>query len=407
VFLEQLLKSAGWSYKIVTDEEAFEDELRSGAYSQYALFAEHEHLDEHAQKELREAVFRGEGLLDASRGDRRRRGLNEALGITRSGEPGDEDENEWYHWRAEDWRDSGFNTLFGGTAGGSNSGGWPTHHEPPRSISLELFDAALGPVGSASIAFPEDIERVTLSGARAIGRFQGMPIPYNTAVTTYTYGQGRSVHVGYDLLAEATRAGSASLHASLLKSALEYVKANLDQPRVGQVVPLHLVLTNKGLATPGRVVLPMPAGAAIVDAGTAQASNGTLTWTFDLAKDQRLELDAWVRLPATVGTASFDALVQTGTGSSYVDHTHAKLDLQTNARATIADARALAGSSPTFVKVRYWLDNAQFWLDRNKPYAALASLLAATDELIKCRHAQSAPLRLMIDQAIWDVSRRL
>jgi len=76
------------------------------------------------------------------------------------------------------------------------------------------------------------------------------------------------------------------------------------------------------------------------------------------------------------------------------------LDITTNVWHTLA--LQCQGNQITF-----WLDNAQFWLDRNQPYAALASLLAATDELIKCPHAQSAPLRLMIDQAIWDVSRRL
>ena len=55
----------------MTDEDAFTRELRSGGYSAYALFSEHEKLDEQVQDELREAVYRGEGLLVAGAHDQR------------------------------------------------------------------------------------------------------------------------------------------------------------------------------------------------------------------------------------------------------------------------------------------------------------------------------------------------
>jgi len=80
-FLENLLEQEGWTYTIVTNDDAFTNELRSGGYTVYALFAEQEKLDTQVQEELREAIFRGEGLVVAGAHDDRHQHLNDALGI--------------------------------------------------------------------------------------------------------------------------------------------------------------------------------------------------------------------------------------------------------------------------------------------------------------------------------------
>jgi hypothetical protein len=80
-FLDKILKKAGWSYTITDTAEDFARELRTSGYSVYALFTEHEKLAEQVQKELREAVFRGEGLLEAGSNDQRQGRVDEALGI--------------------------------------------------------------------------------------------------------------------------------------------------------------------------------------------------------------------------------------------------------------------------------------------------------------------------------------
>ncbi|MGH7461032.1 MAG: hypothetical protein ACREMA_08385, partial [Longimicrobiales bacterium] len=80
-FLEKLLTREGWSYTIVTDPETFTWELRSGEYNAYALFSESAKLAERVQMELREAVYRGEGLLEAGAHDQRHQNFDDALGI--------------------------------------------------------------------------------------------------------------------------------------------------------------------------------------------------------------------------------------------------------------------------------------------------------------------------------------
>jgi hypothetical protein len=83
-FIETLLDSQGWSYTIVTHQEAFTRELRSGGYVVYALFSEQEKLKEQVQKELREAIYRGEGLVIAGPHDKRHH-FDEVLGIKYKG----------------------------------------------------------------------------------------------------------------------------------------------------------------------------------------------------------------------------------------------------------------------------------------------------------------------------------
>ena len=361
--LEGLLQASGWSYRIVTEEEDFEREMNSGAYNLYALLGQHERPDERTRKALREAVFRGDGLLVAT-GDDEGDNLEEALGVKLAG-------------------------------------------EIPHTSAVEVFDPTLGVTGTASFALAEEGVRAKLAGAQAIGRFQGVGSPFNVAVSTYQYGHGKSVHIGYRALAEATVAGSGSLHANLLKNGLEYITPTFTHVRAQEVVPLHLVLTNRGVATAGQVKLTLPAGVTLVDGGMAQVAGNVLSWSFNLALAQQLTFDAWVRLPSVTGPVAFDALIQTGTTGAFVDYTHATLTLNTAALATLAQARALAATDRTFAPIIFWLDTAQFWLDHHRPDFALATLLEVTDELIACPQPRASDLRLEVDEVIWSVSRGL
>jgi hypothetical protein len=368
-FLQTLLEASGWSYKIVTEPEEFERELHSGAYNEYAILAQRERLNAQTRDELREAVFRGEGLLfsigdhpdddDEFHGD-----LDRALGIRRAGELHD-------------------------------------------SRGVVLGSSLLGLSGSASFAFDEDVAAVKLDGAQLAGQFEGSRRPLATAVTTYSYGQGRSVYIDYRLLAEAAQAGSSSLHANLLEKALEFVQPGFAQPYSGEVVPLQVTLVNQGVATPGLVQLPLPSGVTPVDPGTAQVTNGSLRWTFNLAVNQQLTVGAWIRLPNLPGPVPFNADIETGTSGKYVDYTHVTLTLNASAAATLGEASALASANRDLFAVRPWLTLAQFWVDRGRNDFAVASLIAATDELIECPAPQANALRVEVDQVIWTLSRTL
>jgi hypothetical protein len=404
-FLEALLRQEGWSYTVVTDEESFEQDVLSGDYDEYALFAERLKLEDQMQKVVREAVNRGEGLLDADEHDEdEEAGLADALGIQFAGRQSD-------------------------------------------ATSVQFLGTGLPEAGTMVLSFPRDALRARVDGAQVAALFPGLGSDrgwgdmadangqragwrgwdwggfhgggdgiLDAAVTTNDFGQGQSVYAGYDLLAEATQAGAASLEASALADSLTHIMPSLSSLHAGEVIPLHLSLQNQGIATSGQVVMTLPAGVTVVDPGAGTVSNGALTWPFTLAVGQTADLYAWVQLPDASGQTAFDALIQTSDNGTFTDYGHATFTASTSAYATIADALSLAGASREFRESQFWLQTAQRWLGHNEPRRALASLLAATDELQEKQPpqssqaadaAQAAQLRLDIDQAIWTLSRQV
>lgn len=368
-YLEGLLDEAGWSYTLVETAEAFARELNSGGYAVYALFAEHEKLSEQTQKALREAVHRGEGLLLGGRHDQRNGRLEPALGIEYRGK------------------------LAGA-----------------QGVSVQ--ESALHPAGGEDFMLADKALRIELAGAEPLGSFSGASkVPADgTAVTAYDYGEGRSVYVGYDLLAEAALGEGDTLHGRLILAGLAHVHPEELEPFAGGVMPLRLVLTNEGIATPGRVLVRLPAGSAVVDASAGapdpDAAVPTWIWPYSLAEEQTVVLDLWVRLPEDGMAISLEALVQTGIEPEFEDYETVNLlitpQLHTGLGAAIGE---LAAASDKALKtVLNDLRLAQRQLDAADHEAALAYLLKATDRLMDMPGAEAYSIRLMLDRAIWEVA---
>jgi len=398
-FVTELLQSAGLSYTLVTTAESFVTQLHTGAYSQFALLANHVELRSETRKELREAVFNGAGLLYAAQGN---------------ADTDDDDPSAF-----------GFHDTFG----------IAVDEERQHATGIQLTAATLTPVGSENFAFAERVYCIRkLFTASADGNFEGVSSRCKPAVTTNTYGHGKAVYIGYDLLAEATQAGAASVHAALMTGGLRYLSPTFGNPLAGHIVPLQLQLTNAGIAMPGQVQLPLPNGTTVVDPGTGTVSNNILTWPFSLAVSQQLSLNTWIQLPDTAGNQTFVAQIQTGSNGKFSLYAQDTLTLGSTASATLAQARALAASSRAFREVQFWLDTAEFWIERRRPDCALVSLLSATDRLIQgplapewtssveghsrspgslepagasVTPAQQQALRWDIDQVIWTLSRTL
>ncbi|MBM0106673.1 carboxypeptidase regulatory-like domain-containing protein [Steroidobacter sp. S1-65] len=369
-FLEQLLDAAGISYTIVTDADAFARAMRSGAYSRYALFAEREKLDLQVQKELREAVNRGEGLLDAGEHNWRHPAFATALGIKWIGE---------YPW----------------------------------ANTVNYFDSELHTAATADLLLGHETQRVQRVGARAVadfsvGRHGRTMHPHDkTAVTTYEYGRGRSVYVGYDLLAEAAHEGAASVHAEVLMNALGYITPRHGTYYGSDVVSLKLSLHNAAADVAGRVVLPLPAGVTVVDPGQGAFDGTALTLTFELVSQASTQWEFWVRLPPAPGRTRFQMTVQTLNAGAYVDYDSLQLDVTSEPRSSLAEALTLSSTSLKFLAVKLWLLTAQHWSALGFEARALAALVAATDAVREVQHPQSEHLRFKIDQVIWSMSRKV
>lgn len=397
-FLETLLKAKGWSYTITDTSEDFTKELRAGGYTVYAVFAEQEKLEEQVQKELREAVFRGEGLVVAGIHDARNQKLLDALGIKLIG-----------------------SVLANGVDLTTSSLGVTGH------INLIAGDKALrmkrvhaetaglytlsAPPGRTDLddCHDQGVRYDTTTSTDSAGKDHrdddecgGHPERYLDAVTTNSYGKGQSVFTGFDLLATATRDGQDSLAATLLTKALERVHP-AELPRgPGAVVPLTLTLTNRGIATPATATISLPAGTTVVDPGTGTAGANTLVFNVNLVLGQQQHLTFWVKLPQLAGPVTFQAVVtapKLAKPAATVSYTVTVL--QPESLTSIDDrlTQLINSSAPNSSALRRAEGYVAKGLKNIFPAKAIEELLKATDALLGIDDPAVTDIRVAID--IW------
>jgi hypothetical protein len=357
--LEKLFDDAGWSYTLVTDADAFTRELRSGGYVSYLLLSETVKLAETVQQELREAVNRGEGLIEAGGHDQRQGRIDEALGLK-------------------------FNGKY------------------PRMTGISIDGDGFTATGQIPLQLTDRTLNFTLDGAAALGRFlqDGMVTP-DLSLAERHYGRGRAFHAGYDLLAEASLPGADPRHGQLLLDALNRTHPDPLVPYAHSVYPVTVKLANLGIATPGQVVLNLPADIAVVDAGGASKTDSQLVWDFDLAKNAEAEYTAWLKLPDMPVTVK--ATVESG---SYKLQQALTLDIDTVSANDLQ--AALEAISPltanAYKQPRSDLQQAETQrLSGNWP-ATLDALRNAADRLSAIGTAIAAQIRLSTDRALRSVS---
>ncbi len=375
VFLEALLMAGGWSYTIVTDDDEFTREMRSNGYVAYALFNEHEKLDKQVQQELRERIYRGEGLLVAGNSDERNKYLNAALGIKHKGKRSD-------------------------------------------SSGILFKDSVLGLNGQQELSYKDKALRVELDGAEIVAEYiisnkhddddDDENQKYSkAAVTTCQFGLGRSVYAAFDLLAHATATQNDNLLDDLLRTSLLHTHpANIARVRP-QVLPLLLSLTNEGIVTPGQGVITLPEGVQVLASAGANNSlntEGNIVIPFELEEDEVLNTTFWVRLPITSSSFTFSASVQTGTSPTFNEHVVINLGLSHSAYTDLNEALSvLAGMSVEdkyIQKALKYLRKAEIYSQQNKIKETVRHLIKASDALAKSTHDQLQPVRLIIDHNI-------
>jgi sugar lactone lactonase YvrE len=264
VLLESLISGAGWSHTIVDSADDFARELRSGGYTVYALFAEDEMLSDRVQEELREAVFRGEGLVVAGLHDTRQQELDAPLGVRIAG-------------------------------------------NAKQASIVAVQSDELGVNGDVALIAKDNALRAEPVAATGAGTYEGGDV----AVTTTAFGAGRSVFAGFDLLATAARDGDASFAAELLLAAFSYVHPSVITQTAGDVVPVEIALQNEGIATSVTVSLPVLSG-TIIDPGTGSFDEvtRTLNWSFALAQGEVRTLGFWLQLPSGPAEVTLQARIE-------------------------------------------------------------------------------------------------
>lgn len=375
-FLERLLTAAGWSYTITDTAEAFTRELRTGGYRTYALFDEQEKLPVDVQKELREAAFRGEGLLLAGNHDARHHKLLDAAGVKLIG-------NVSHAVTAE--HEPSPLALAGGI------GLYPLDKALRiKRLTADRFASYRTSGPSHDKNDPNDCRDQAplydngIPAARPVDECEGAPDAYLDAATLNGYGRGRAAFVGVDLLALATRDGDASLAAATILKALAWVSPGEPAYTVGAVVPIRITLTNQGIATVASVTL-QAANLAFVDLREGSlVDDATVVIDVALAVGETKTLDLWVRLANLPGPASLTATVTAPTVGLVASAVYPLEAVQPETLGSIkARLDALIGANHPD---RHALELAAADLERAlqnfDPARAIADVLKATDALL-------------------------
>lgn len=393
-FLTQQLQNAGWSYTIVTDDDDFTRELRTGSYTSYALLGEHEKLEKDAQKELREAVYRGEGLVIAGSHDERSHHLNKLLGVKVKG------------------KRSGINEL--------------------TLLPATPFNSLLSLGLTQALSYEDKVLRAILETATIAATFNLPPESSsssehdkdhdeddshgdeNIAIAYHQYGLGKTIYVGFDLLAQATASQSTELLDDILNQTLVYSQPDIITPQAGRVVPVSLMLTNQGSTTKGKVTFTLPEGVSVVDSSQGSVNANTFTWLFNADSGQTVGVSLWLQLPENINVLNLSALVQVGSTSNWMNYDILQFEIQPVIPPTLLQIQNVVNELAVnyeFNKVKTYINKSVTALNNLDYHGVLHYLLEATDELISIENTVYAPqasaLRLQIDSVIVNIAKHV
>ena len=396
--LIKLLEAKGWEYTLVHTAEDFTREHRQGDYSVYALLSERILLPWLVQKEVREAVFNGRGLMMAGAFDKRNLWIESTLGLSVIG-------------------------------------------RHPWATDITLWDSELSSADQSSLPVHDWVSGVTLKSAQQVAEYtlvgddvladwswldQGvfslsdLTNFKRRAITLNDYGKGKSAYFGFDLLLQAAEAGEGSIFATLLTSALDQVHPEPLDLTQRSVTPLIVTLNNHRGATTGRASLSLPSGAEMVVTGDfvqqsgSQQSHENWVWDFSIDEHADLQTRIYVRLPADVSQTSIGLTLATDIEGQYLEQSGDQVDLSiTPAPAldsTLSQLDALAWDYWYRLDYRtayYKFKAAKEALNHGDYLGAQVLMITATSLLMDGSESDVVSVRQTIDQHIRIIGQQL
>ncbi len=361
-YLGRVLEAAGWQYAIVDTNDAYTRALRGGAYRLHALLSAQVKLDEPVQKELREAVNHGLGLLVGGDHDQRNNVLDNVLGL---------------HY-------VGHSTAYGLTV--------------PASPGYGAFGKPF------AAACP--VNRIRPLTALMLGQFlDAKNQAADCAITVQTYGLGKAAYLGFDLLAQGAlleTAGTGEFSQLLLDLLADVSPA--PAYRAGDVIALNLSLHNaSGQPATGWLSLSMAGGASVYDLdGGAVQADGSLRWPFTLAADASLGHQVWARLPSTgTSVATLDIHAD---GSAKDPYQSLSLAVPLTDAPALDFAKAqlalLSKTNKAYLPPYQSVQRAATAIAQGQPGTARAELLKSADTLLNIVGNSAATVRQAIDEAL-------
>lgn len=362
-YLDHVLQTGAWTYTRVGNAEDYTQALHSGAYNLHALLSAKVKLDESVQKELREAVNHGVGLLVGGDADQRNNVLDSVLGLQYQGH-------------------------------------------------IEAYGVRVAPAPGYDgveqrFTEPHEVNRIRPQTASVLGQFiDARNKTASPALTHQHYGRGEAAYLGFDLPAEAalSETGGIGEFSRLLLNLLDDLSP-APAYRAGDVIGLRLNLANRGQKAIGWIDLAL-SNATVYDAGGAEPqADGSLRWLYQLGENERLEQLAWTRLSA-IGPAAAQADIH-AEGSTKAPYAVLTLDLPVTETPTLDEAlfslNNLVKSDRNYRNAQQSAQRAATALAKGKQDTVRSELLKTADALLKITGPKAAEVR----QAIGEALRRL
>jgi len=359
-FVRASLAGADVISKLTSDRREFERQVRSGAWDTYVIMGK----DPGLADELREAVFRGDGLVLVERQGASKPELAEALGA-----------------RVQ----------------GSLSG---------SSHTLTLLAGPLGP--AQTLTFPGRAAKLSLVGATVAG-VMGGSVP---VLSVHPFGQGRAVAMAFDPAVPASDPSRPALEA-LFERSVAYTAPHTARPiAAGTVVSLAAVVHNPGTQPQDiTVALSLPSGVEVasVDDGPTQAD--VPTWAVTVPGGASRSLRFQVVVPDLVGSYEITSVVKVA-GISLADPPRFILEVTRTADQDLGDAIATLEATTVGGQERGHLQSAVSRLRAaqalgTQPADLEAKIQLATqaeEELGRIRSSDLGPVRFAVDLVVaaWE-----
>lgn len=386
-FLKTQLMHEGIEYTLVHTAENFTQEMRSGDYAAYVVLSERPHLSLVAQKELREHIFDGSGLVVAGAHDKRNLFIETALGLIVTGK---------HPWATGLVDNVNGNAVF------------------PYQDWVQTF-LLLGSTQASEYTLSHDqLEDdwqnflATLPLASEIEDYK------RRAVATHQYGNGKSVFFGYDALAMATSLGEDHVVTNDFMSKIKSVLRDNSVPTATKEQAFTLTVSNRGTPVSGVLMLNLPAGVELVGTHDFTGSEGLWQIELNLAEGETRELNLYTKLPAVNGTydlsATFNASSEYGTAKLFQVATSVDIE----SRRSYADLIETAKD----VKHMYWYEPHFYLLyadlvlvreaiEKEEWYKAQILLLAASNILLIDQREMVLELREAIAEQVRIIGKNI
>ena len=378
-YLENLLNKEGYSYKIVESATAFKEELRSGNYGTYALFNEYIKLSSQTLSEVREAVYRGAGLLFAGKHQYCNDELQTPLGLD-----------------------------------------FKVTHDHVTNMTINMTNEYTG--GNFALQYQDKATRFRLKGAEQLGSFEissgffnFCPDDEKYALTRYRYKNGKSVFAAFDLLMQASDPNGPEGLETLLLEVLKDIEPESFVATAGSVYPMHLSLVNEAIATQGQTITTFSSGTLVDTTEGNISSDGKLYWNYLLAEGGAAGVDYWLKIPA--GTGAIDVETDIYAGAPGLERYYATvattINIDTQNSYTLQDAlsatEAVSGGflNFTYNSVEYHLNKALYYENRGEYAHALSNAIEAADCLVKISKPEADDIHNKLAHAIGVLSTKL